>query len=158
MSRSSNIYQCRLPSATIKPTRRNLFSTSEVFFGSQKEHILYVQSACASLPSVVNAHRLAIPGLPLNCQTMASGLCTSLRPYTPPSISPEIVTKDKFHPVIRGERTLEISPELQQRMEAVRSHISQTEQKENIIMPGAEVGIVTLGTGGSLPSKYRNGL
>ena len=48
---------------------------------------------------------------------------------------------------------------LQQRMEAVRSEISQgIEQRENIVMPGAEVGIITLGTGGSLPSKYRNGL
>lgn len=90
---------------------------------------------------------------------MASGLHTSLRPYTPPTISPEIVSKDRFHPVIRGEETLGISLALQQRMEAVRDQISQCiEQKENIIMPGAEVGIVTLGTGGSLPSKYRNGL
>lgn len=52
-----------------------------------------------------------------------------------------------------------ISPELHQRMKAIRSQISQhTKQKDDVIMPGAEVGIVTLGTGGSLPSKYRNGL
>lgn len=74
-------------------------------------------------------------------------------------MSPEIIGKDKFHPVIRGEQALGISPELKRRMEAVRSQISQgIEQKEDIVMPGAEVGIVTLGTGGSLPSKYRNGL
>lgn len=61
--------------------------------------------------------------------------------------------------MIRGEQALGISSELQQRMEAVRSQVFQDiEQKGNIIMPGAEVGIVTLGTGGSLPSKYRNGL
>ena len=100
----------------------------------------------------------AIPGLPINCQPMATGLNNSLRPYTPPAISPEIVAKDKFHPVIRGEQALGISPELQQRMEAVRNQVSQDIEKKSIIMPGAEVGIVTLGTGGTLPSKYRNGL
>ena len=61
--------------------------------------------------------------------------------------------------MIRGEQPLGISPELQKHMEAIRNKISQgIEEKENIIMPGAEVGIITLGTGGSLPSKYRNGL
>ena len=61
--------------------------------------------------------------------------------------------------MIRGERTLGISSGLQQRTVAVRNQISQgIEQRENIVVPGAEVGIVTLGTGGSLPSKYRNGL
>lgn len=95
----------------------------------------------------------------MNCQPIVSGLDNSLRPYAPPTISPEFVAKDKFHPVIRGERTLGISSELQQRMEAVRNEISQgIEQRENIVIPGAEVGIVTLGTGGSLPSRYRNGL
>ena len=61
--------------------------------------------------------------------------------------------------MIKGERTLGISSGLQQRTVAVRNQISQgIEQRENIVVPGAEVGIVTLGTGGSLPSKYRNGL
>ena len=61
--------------------------------------------------------------------------------------------------MIRGERTLGISSGLQQRTVAVHNQISQgIEQRENIVVPGAEVGIVTLGTGGSLPSKYRNGL
>jgi ribonuclease Z len=90
---------------------------------------------------------------------MAPGLHNSLRPYIPPTIPPEFVAKDKFHPVIRGERTLGISWELEQRTKAVRNQISQgIKQRENIVMPGAEVGVVTLGTGGSLPSKYRNGL
>lgn len=112
-----------------------------------------------SLSPVVNAQRLAIPGLPVNCQPMASGLHISLRPYCPPTIPPEFVAKDKFHPVIKGEQTLGISSELQQRMNTVRNQISQgIEQRENIYIPGTEVGIVTLGTGGSLPSKYRNGL
>ena len=61
--------------------------------------------------------------------------------------------------MIRGEQELGISPELQKRMEDIRGRVSQgIEEKENIVIPGAEVGIVTLGTGGSLPSKYRNGL
>ena len=61
--------------------------------------------------------------------------------------------------MIRGERTLGISSGLRQRTVAVRNQISQgIKQRENIVVPGAEVGIVTLGTGGSLPSKYRNGL
>jgi ribonuclease Z len=65
---------------------------------------------------------------------------------------------DRFHPVIRGEQTLGISSGLQRRTEALRNRISQSiEQRENIVMPGSEVGVLTLGTGGSLPSKYRNG-
>ena len=113
----------------------------------------------ASLSPFINAQRLVIPGLPVNCQLLVSGLDNLLRPYAPPTISPEIVARDTFHPVIRGERTLGISSELQRRMEAVRSQIFQgIEQRENNIIPGSEVGIVTLGTGGSLPSKYRNGL
>lgn len=114
---------------------------------------------CIPISPVVNAQRLAIPGLPVNCQPFTQGLHISLRPYIPPTFSPELIAKDKFHPVIRGEQTLGISQELQHRMKAVRNQISQgIEQRENIVIPGAEVGIVTLGTGGSLPSKYRNGL
>ena len=83
-----------------------------------------------------------------------------MRPYAPPRISPGIVAKDKFHPVIRGEQTLGISSELQRRTEAIRSHISQgieERERENIVVPGSEIGVLTLGTGGSMPSKYRNG-
>ena len=112
----------------------------------------------ASSSPIANAQRLAISGLPVNCQPFVSGLDNLLRPYAPPTISPEIVAKDRFHPVIRGERTLGISSELQRRMEAVRNKISQgIEERENIVVPGSEVGVITLGTGGSLPSKYRNG-
>jgi ribonuclease Z len=112
----------------------------------------------ACLSPVVNAQRLAIPRLPVNCRLFVSGLDNLLRPYAPPTISAEIVAKDVFHPVIRGERTLGISSKLQRHMEAVRNQISQgIEQRENMDVPGSEVGVVTLGTGGSLPSKYRNG-
>lgn len=103
--------------------------------------------------------KLAIPGLPVNCQPITTGFTNLLRPYAPPTISPDVVAKDRFHPVIKGEQTFGISSELQQRMEAVRNEISQSiEQRENSVVLGAEVGIITLGTGGSLPSKYRNGL
>ena len=113
----------------------------------------------ASLSPVVNAQKLAIPGLPVNCRPFVTGLDNLLRPYSPPTISPEIVAKDRFHPVIRGERTMGISSELQRRMEAVRNKVSQdVKQRKKNFVPGSEVGVVTLGTGGSLPSKYRNGL
>ena len=89
-----------------------------------------------------------------------SGLNNILRPYAPPTISPEIVARDHFHPVIRGEQTLGISSELQRRTEAIRNQISQgieERERESIVVPGSEVGVLTLGTGGSKPSKYRNG-
>jgi hypothetical protein len=115
-------------------------------------------SPYASLSPVFNAQRLAIPGLPVNCQPIAPGLHNSLRPYIHPTIPPDFVAKDRFHPVIRGEQKLGISWGLQQRTEAVRNQISRgIEQRENNFKPGDDVGIVTLGTGGSLPSKYRNG-
>ena len=63
-------------------------------------------------------------------------------------ISPEIIAKDRFHPAIRGERTFGISSELQRYMDAIDNNISQgIEQRENIVVPGSEVRVVTLGTG-----------
>jgi ribonuclease Z len=86
--------------------------------------------------------KLAIPGLPVNCQPITTGFTNLLRPYAPPTISPDVVAKDRFHPVIKGEQTFGISSELQQRMEAVRNEISQSiEQRENSVVPGAEVGL-----------------
>ncbi|KAF8159401.1 hypothetical protein B0H34DRAFT_703302 [Crassisporium funariophilum] len=99
-----------------------------------------------------------ISGLPARSLAMASSLHISLRPYAPPIASPEVVVRDKFHPIITGEKPLDISRELQSRIRNAQLQVA--EKKAARIgadsCPGADVGILPLGTAASLPTKYRN--
>ncbi|KAF8956934.1 hypothetical protein BDZ97DRAFT_1848960 [Flammula alnicola] len=98
-----------------------------------------------------------IPGLPPKVHLMASNLHTVMRPFTPPAPDPAIVALDKFHPIVSGAKPVEFSPALQRSIRTGKWNVSQVLSGSDLKpMEGADVGIVTLGTSGSLPSKYRN--
>lgn len=100
----------------------------------------------------------AVPGLPAKIQPMASNLQNNMRPWTAPAPDPNIVAVDKFHPLVNGTQPFELSPLLQRYINTAQTAVSEVLASGEIkAEEGADVGIVTLGTGGSLPSKYRNG-
>ena len=102
---------------------------------------------------------IAIPGLPANIRLMSSSDRNVMRPYAAPSSYPAAVALDKFHPLVNGEQSLELSSLLQRYITTAKEHISEVEASGELPpIAGTDVGVVTLGTGGSLPSKYRNGV
>ena len=99
-----------------------------------------------------------VPGLPLNVQPLSSGLYTSMRPYALPTPDKAIEVTDKFHPVISGKQSLEFSPFLSRSIDRARMNVARIlSQKDFEPVKHADIGIIPLGTGGSVPSKYRNG-
>ncbi|KAF9038581.1 hypothetical protein BJ165DRAFT_1352473 [Panaeolus papilionaceus] len=99
----------------------------------------------------------SISGLPPNTQTLSAHHHTQLRPFAPPIFSPESEAHDNFHPTLRGEKPLAISPSLQACTDQAKENVAQCLANGEVNVPeGASVGIHPLGTGGSLPSRYRN--
>lgn len=90
---------------------------------------------------------------------MTAGLHMDLRPYSPPAPDAYLSAADKFHPVINGSESLEISEKMGLTIQRAKDMVSQRERirDESTTIPGRDVGIIALGTGGTLPSKYRNG-
>lgn len=81
-----------------------------------------------------------------------------MRPFAPPSVDPAAIALDKFHPLVNGKQPLELSSNLQRYIKAAQENIAEVEASGELPpMEGSDVGIVALGTGGSLPTKYRNG-
>jgi len=100
----------------------------------------------------------AIPGLPAKIQPMRSGLNLSFRPYKPPTADAELAALDKFHSSVSGESPIVFSSTMQKRIDAAKSKVSRRIEQRNFpVTEGADVGVIPLGTGGSIPSKYRNG-
>lgn len=89
---------------------------------------------------------------------MSSTLQNVMRPWSAPAPDPAIVAADRFHPLVNGTEVLKISPALQRYTTYAHASIAEVIARREIKpVEGADVGIITLGTGGSLPSKYRNG-
>ncbi|PPQ90050.1 hypothetical protein CVT25_006290 [Psilocybe cyanescens] len=100
-----------------------------------------------------------VSGLPSNVFEMSSSLKINMRPWIPPAPDPEVIKRDKFHPIASGAVPLEFSPVLSESIKEAKESIAQVVLQKNAeseTEPGADVGIISLGTGGSLPSKYRN--
>jgi len=102
---------------------------------------------------------LVIPNLPLNVQPMSSGLHVCMRPYSPPMIDPEAISVDKFHPTVTGVESLMLSTALKRRITAAKANTQRRLYSKDPLpfVEGREVGVIPLGTAGTLPSKYRNG-
>ncbi len=89
---------------------------------------------------------------------MASTLVNGIRPWADPVPDPAIVAADKFHPHVNGTESLKCSPALRKYTAQARAAIEAVIARGAVEpMEGADVGIITLGTGGSMPSRYRNG-
>ena len=102
---------------------------------------------------------LVIPNLPLNVRPMSSGLHVCMRPYSPPMVDPEAISLDKFHPTVTGVESLILSTALKRRITAAKANIQRRLYGKDPLpfVEGREVGVIPLGTAGTLPSKYRNG-
>ena len=90
---------------------------------------------------------------------MSSGLHVCMRPYSPPIIDPEATSLDKFHPTVSGVESLILSAALRRRITAAKANIQRRIYSKDPLpfVEGREVGVIPLGTAGTLPSKYRNG-
>ncbi|TFK39749.1 hypothetical protein BDQ12DRAFT_734488 [Crucibulum laeve] len=99
----------------------------------------------------------SIPNLPPNTIPMISNQVIQMRPPAPPAMEPTAEENDRFHPVILSGVPLELSEGAQKRFKDahknVDAFISEGKLWES---KGADVGILPLGTGSALPSKYRN--
>ena len=90
---------------------------------------------------------------------MAAGMRLNLRPFAPPVVEPEVVALDQFHPLASGTEPLVLSRVMQTRIFAAKSNVKKRLERDDALpsVPGGQVGIIPLGTGGSSPGKYRNG-
>lgn len=102
---------------------------------------------------------LAVTGLPSNVQAMSSDLHLGLKPYSPPGIDTDIASPDKFHPTASGAIPVLFSPSMQRRISAAKANKQRHQFCDVSLLTdgGSHVGIIPLGTGGSLPNKHRNG-
>jgi len=88
---------------------------------------------------------------------MSSDLRLGLKPYSPPCSNPS--SKDEFHPTASGTEPISLSPSIENKIRAAKANIRKRLDL-GLTFPtdgGSQVGIIPLGTGGSLPNKYRNG-
>lgn len=90
---------------------------------------------------------------------MAAGLRLNLRPFAPPDLEPEAIALDQFHPLVSGAEPLVLSRAMQTRIFAAKGNVKKRLERGDALpsVPGRQVGIIPLGTGGSSPAKYRNG-
>jgi len=99
-----------------------------------------------------------VPGLPSNIHPLSSGLYTSMRPFAFPTPDKAIEATDKFHPATSGKQPFEFSPFLSRSIDRAQKNVARILSKKDFEpVEHADIGIIPLGTGGSVPSKYRNG-
>ena len=91
---------------------------------------------------------------------MAAGMRLDLRPFAPPALEPEAVALDEFHPPASGAKPLVLSRAMQTRIFAAKSNVKKRLERGDALpsVPGGQVSIIPLGTGGSCPAKDRNGM
>jgi ribonuclease Z len=114
---------------------------------------------CIVCPFDVYKTSQAIPGLPSNTQAMSSNLRLGLRPYSPPGVDLEITSPDKFHPAASGSEPILLSPSMRKKIRVAKANIQKHLgcDVSSLVDGGSQVGVIPLGTGGSVPNKYRNG-
>lgn len=89
---------------------------------------------------------------------MRSNLLITIRPPAAPIT--EICEKDGdlFHPAVSSENPIVLPPLTRERFAASRSSIEEHIASGKLHVPkGADVGVIPLGTGSAIPTKYRNG-
>lgn len=97
-----------------------------------------------------------IAGLPEKIHIMASNLYMNMRPPAPPIIENLPGGGDRFHPAVKKSSSLDLSQLTSGKFAAARLNVANALEKGMDVPKGAEVGVLPLGTGSALPSKYRN--
>ncbi|KAK1230906.1 hypothetical protein PQX77_005984 [Marasmius sp. AFHP31] len=100
----------------------------------------------------------SVQGLPLNVHPMVANQSMGIRPPTAPTVETEGV--DRFHPVVTSSEGLSLSDDIQTRFDEAKKRVAEMERERrngnDPECPGADVRIITLGTGSAAPNKYRN--
>ncbi|KAF9006200.1 hypothetical protein BDQ17DRAFT_1352945 [Cyathus striatus] len=98
-----------------------------------------------------------IIGLPSNCHLMEANMIVKVRPAGQPQVDPTGTEADRFHPIVRGDQSLTLSEGALQRFEVARANVERDINANKWpVKKGANVGILPLGTGSALATKYRN--
>jgi hypothetical protein len=101
---------------------------------------------------------IAIPNLPAKVMAMTSNLLSTIRPLAPPTPEELVAARDKFTPLTSSAAPLELSHALKKAIAIAKRNLKQVvERGQAQQIEGADVGVVALGTGGSMPSTHRNG-
>ncbi|KAM6497244.1 hypothetical protein JOM56_007717 [Amanita muscaria] len=120
----------------------------------------------------------SIPHLPQSAQIMVTNHSISMRPFKAPSV--ETPVQDCFHPAIKAEKQVLLPPWTAKKFEAAKRSIEAARRRRRRrrsvgsvesdaesgsessgsstvrSRPGRDVGILPLGTGSAMPTKYRN--
>ena len=100
---------------------------------------------------------LDIAGLPEKIHIMASNLYMNMRPPASPVTENLPGNGDRFHPAVKKSSSLDLSLLTSEKFAAVRLNVTNAIERGIDVPKGAGVGVLPLGTGSALPSKYRNG-
>ncbi|KAF9466199.1 beta-lactamase-like protein [Collybia nuda] len=96
-----------------------------------------------------------VPNLPPNTCLMRSNLLISMRPPAPPVT--ETCEGDLFHEAISSESPIALPALTRERFSASRAGVEDHIASGKVHVPkGADVGIIPLGTGSAIPTKFRN--
>ncbi|KAL0575576.1 hypothetical protein V5O48_006392 [Marasmius crinis-equi] len=99
-----------------------------------------------------------VQGLPSNVHQLVANQHMSIRPPGEPTVETEGV--DRFHPIVMSSEGISLSEDTLSRFEEAKKRVADmAREKENSNdpkCPGADVRIISLGTGSATPSKYRN--
>ncbi|KAG7094254.1 hypothetical protein E1B28_007858 [Marasmius oreades] len=106
----------------------------------------------------------SITGLPPNVHLMSANQVLSVRPPAAPAVDKEAEELDRFHPVISSSAGISLPEDTQSRFEEAKKRVKVEAAKvgqhdvnvKAAETPGADVRIITLGTGSACPNKYRN--
>jgi ribonuclease Z len=91
---------------------------------------------------------------------MPSNLLIQMRPPAPPAQETFAERGDLFHPAVSSQYTnLRTLPTLTlERFADAKKNIEDHLNNGSVNIPkGADVGVIPLGTGSAIPTKYRNG-
>jgi ribonuclease Z len=91
---------------------------------------------------------------------MPSNLLIQMRPPAPPTQETFAERGDLFHPAVSSQNTnLRTLPTLTlERFADARKNVEDYLNNGSVNTPkGADVGVIPLGTGSAIPTKYRNG-
>ena len=116
----------------------------------------------------------AIQNLPRSAQPMVGNQIVSMRPFKPPII--ETPVQDNFHPAIKSNEPVPLPHWTARKFRAAKQSVARALRRSRSrsrsvgstrsgsesdsapsLRGGRDVGVLPLGTGSAVPSKYRNG-
>lgn len=119
----------------------------------------------------------AIQNVPRSTQPMVANQIVSMRPFKPPIV--ETPVQDNFHPAIKSNEPVPLPHWTARKFRAAKNSVASALRRSRSrsrsvgsprsgsgnesdsapsLRRGRDVGVLPLGTGSAVPSKYRNGM